>query len=217
MNRNSGFQLGHPVHYIKNNKNSYTIWEYSNKILAAILLFCLLPLFLFIWIYFKIENSGPMFFKQSRPGYKNKPFLIYKIRTMKLGSEQKTTLGTKINNPQVTKFGKILRKLKIDEFPQLINIIRGEMSIAGPRPIPEKLNKELKKHIPEFEIRYSVKPGLTNISQICINENALDEQLIKDWKLRFEGELHYIRNKSVTYDILLIFMTIMYVFKKLKI
>lgn len=91
------------------------------------------------------------------------------------------------------------------------------MSIAGPRPIPEKLNKELKKHIPEFEIRYSVKPGLTNISQICINENALDEQLIKDWKLRFEGELHYIRNKSVTYDILLIFMTIMYVFKKLKI
>ena len=86
-----------------------------------------------------------MFFKQSRPGYREESFTIYKVRTMRLGAEKSTALGTQNNSTEVTRIGRILRKLKIDEAPQLLNIIRGDMAIEDPRSIPEKLDAELKK------------------------------------------------------------------------
>jgi lipopolysaccharide/colanic/teichoic acid biosynthesis glycosyltransferase len=221
MNRNTGFQFGHDhVQVSSNNPRSREgitglAWDYSIRLAASLALLGFLPIFAVIWIYFKCADPGPMLFKQSRPGYQGKSFLIYKIRTMRIGAEKNTALGTQSNSSEVTKVGRILRTLKIDEAPQLLNIIRGDMAIVGPRPIPEKLDAELKKHIPGFETRYTVKPGLTSIGQICVNDNALGDALVKDWRLRFEGELHYIRNKSVRYDLVLIGMTAAFVFKKL--
>jgi lipopolysaccharide/colanic/teichoic acid biosynthesis glycosyltransferase len=220
MNRNTGSQFGHadvsrPTANSQQTGALDIIWDYSIRLAACIALFCFLPLFAVIWVYFKCTDPGPMFFKQSRPGYGGESFTIYKVRTMRLGAEKSTALGTKNNSTEVTRIGRILRKLKIDEAPQLLNIIRGDMAIVGPRPIPEKLDAELKKHIPGFETRYTVKPGLTSIGQICVNENALGDALVKDWRLRFEGELHYIRHKSVMYDLVLIAMTATYVIKKL--
>ena len=221
MNRNTGFQFGRSgLSSSATGNNQKTgvfdsIWDYSIRLAASISLLCFLPIFAVLWVYFKCTDPGPMFFKQSRPGYKGESFTIYKVRTMRLGAEKKTALVTQNGSSEVTKIGRILRKLKIDEAPQLLNIIRGDMAIVGPRPIPEKLDAELKKHIPGFETRYTVKPGLTSIGQICVNENALGDALVKDWSLRFEGELHYIRHKSVGYDLVLIGMTAAYVFKKL--
>jgi lipopolysaccharide/colanic/teichoic acid biosynthesis glycosyltransferase len=88
------------------------------------------------------------------------------------------------------------------------------MAIVGPRPIPVALDIELRLKIPGFEERYSVAPGLTSIGQICVRDNALGEKLIEDWKLRFEGELHYLRNRCFRYDLIMITMTILYVFRK---
>jgi putative colanic acid biosynthesis UDP-glucose lipid carrier transferase len=220
MNRNTGFQLGFPElkrSMASRKAPSYLelLWDFSARIIASIFLLCFLPIFGLIWLCFKCSGPGPMFFKQTRYGYKGTPFTIYKIRTMQIGAEKNTTLGTQNNSPEVTKLGRILRKMKIDEAPQLINIIRGDMALVGPRPIPTGLDAELRKKITGFHTRYNVKPGLTSIGQICVNENALGDALIKDWKLRFEGELHYIRNKSITYDLVLLSMTALYVLKKL--
>ena len=220
MNRNTGFQFGAPkielpLRSHRQPRTTERIWDGCIRCAAALCLLCFAPIFALIWIYFKCTDPGPMFFKQARPGYGGQPFTIYKLRTMRLGAEKKTALGTQNNSPEVTTIGRILRKLKIDEAPQLLNIIRGDMAIVGPRPIPIQLDEELKKHIPGFETRYTVKPGLTSIGQICVNENALGDALVTDWRLRFEGELHYIRHKSVRYDLILIGMTSLYVVKKL--
>ncbi len=221
MNRNTGFQLGYPEQRlppIKQKSESTTfqfIWDTSMRLAAFVCLLCLLPFFALIWICMQLTDRGPMFFKQSRPGYKGQTFTIFKIRTMRQGAEKSTALGTQNSSSEITTLGKVLRTLKIDEAPQLLNIIKGDMVIVGPRPIPEALDTNLRANIPGFETRYTVKPGLTSIGQICVTDNALGDALIRDWKLRFEGELHYIRNKSVSYDLVMIGMTIAFVFKKL--
>lgn len=193
----------------------YQIWQMSLRAVAAIALIIISPVFAFIWIANRFTSPGPLLFKQARPGLHGQTFEIYKIRTMHIGSESSTALGTTNNSPSVTPMGRILRKLKIDEAPQLFNIVRGDMAIVGPRPIPVALDAELSKSIPFFQQRYNVKPGLTSIGQICINDNALGDQLIADWSLRFEGELHYIRSQSISYDLMMISMTTLYVLRKL--
>lgn len=133
---------------------------------------------------------------------------------MKRGSESASSLGVNNTSFHVTRIGRILRTLKIDEFPQLWNIAKGEMSVVGPRPIPLTLDQKLSEEIPCFHKRYDVKPGLTSIGQICINDNLLGDELISDWRIRFEGELHYIRNRGIRYDLLMILMTALFVIRK---
>lgn len=219
MNTNSGFQLGYPIERLQgsgaNTHSTYRIWQGSMRLIAGIALLCMAPVFFAVWIVNLFGDRGPLFFKQTRPGLKGEPFEIFKLRTMRVGSEKQTELGTRNDNPQITRLGRTLRKLKIDEAPQLLNIVKGDMTIVGPRPIPCALDKELSKHIYGFHARYDTLPGLTSIGQICINDNALDDKLVADWKLRFEGELHYIRNQSISYDLLMVAMTTYYVIKKL--
>ena len=220
MTHNSGFQFGYALERITTPTASvetarYKIWQASMRLIAAIALLCLLPLFSVIWLLQKCNDRGPFLFKQTRPGYGGQTFSIYKIRTMRIGAETATALGTKNTSPQVTQLGRILRKLKIDETPQLFNVVRGDMTLVGPRPIPVALDQELSNNINGFQQRYNSKPGLTSIGQICIDDNALGDDLINDWKLRFEGELHYIRNQSISYDLIMISLSACYVFKKL--
>lgn len=220
MNHNTGFQIGYPLDRIQpdsaeNSSLRYKIWQQLLRVFAACLLLLVAPLLAAIWIINAVCDRGPFFFKQQRPGTDGRIFPIYKIRTMKVDAEANNKLGTKNTSSDVTTIGRILRKLKIDEFPQLLNIIRGDMAFVGPRPIPLALNDELEKNIPGFAKRYQVKPGLTSIGQICIHDNSLGDELIADWKLRFEGELHYIRNQSISYDLVMISMTACYLFKKL--
>jgi lipopolysaccharide/colanic/teichoic acid biosynthesis glycosyltransferase len=135
---------------------------------------------------------------------------------MRRGSDKvaKYEKGVAIDDPNVTRIGRILRDTKIDELPQLWNVLKGEMELVGPRPIAPGLNRMLCREIPGFNQRYLVKPGLTNVSQVSVLENALGDKAVADWKLRFEGELHYIRNKSVSYDLILILLTVAFVLRK---
>ena len=137
-----------------------------------------------------------------------------KFRTMYQHSESKTRLGVSAGDPRITRVGRILRATKLDELPQLWNIVRGDMRFVGPRPIPLALHEELSRHIPGFEQRYAVHPGLTSLAQVCIADNGLDEHLVRDWSQRFEAERRYIRNRCLLYDLIVIALTGLYVARK---
>jgi lipopolysaccharide/colanic/teichoic acid biosynthesis glycosyltransferase len=215
----TGLQLGHPeitlpFNQVQSDDIWLMCWNYLQRGIAAIALLLLSPVILVMFVGVKMSSRGPFLFTQERPGLSDNRFKIYKVRTMAPGSEMRTALGVTIQDPTVTRIGKILRALKLDELPQLWNIVRGDMALVGPRPIPVALDMELRLRIPGFEQRYQVRPGLTSIGQICVHDNALGQKLIDDWKLRFEGELHYLRNRCVRYDLILIAMTVLYVMRK---
>jgi len=191
------------------------VWEGLQRFGGFIGLMLTLPFMAVAFVLIKLTSPGPFLFAQLRRGYGGKPFLVYKIRTLKVNAEKSTALGVGRGESTVTAVGSVLRKLKIDEFPQFWNIFTGSMNIVGPRPIPIALEDELEKHIPNFAERHRVKPGLSSFGQVTVVENRLGADLTKDWGERFEAELHYIRNKSVAYDIVVILLTGLYVMRSM--
>lgn len=189
--------------------------SWYTRVAAACSLLLLAPVLGFLWVLVRLDSPGPFLFRQRRTGFRGREFEIFKIRTMATGAERATALGTRGDGQYVTRLGRILRKLKLDESPQLWNVVRGEMTIVGPRPIPVALYEELCRHIPEFPLRNEVPPGLTNLSQISLADNKLGPELIADWRIRFDGELHYIRHKNLWYDLAIISMTTLFVLRRL--
>ncbi|MCY2967417.1 MAG: sugar transferase [Planctomycetota bacterium] len=192
------------------------LWYRVQQVLAAVSLVVLSPVMLMIGLVIKLTSKGPVFYGQDRPGLNGRPFKAWKFRSMRPGSDKDASKarGVQNNDPQVTAIGRILRNLKLDELPQLWNVVRGEMALVGPRPIAWALHQELTRAIPGFSERLSVRPGLTNLGQICIDENADQAKVIEDWKVRFEAEKHYFRNRSVFYDIVIIVMTVLFISRK---
>lgn len=194
-----------------------TLWALAQRVIALLMLVAALPLFALLYLPVRIAARAPFFFRQRRPGFMGREFTIWKITTMRKGSDKvaKYEKGVTLDDPNVTWIGRLLRDTKVDELPQLLNVVRGEMELVGPRPIAPGLNALLVREIPGFNHRYLVKPGLTNVSQVSVLENALDDKTVADWKRRFEGEQHYIENKSVSYDLILIALTGVFMLRKL--
>lgn len=191
-------------------------WDFVQRVLAGLLLVGLIPVFVVIAIVIKLTSKGPVIYSQIRPGYLEYPFRIYKFRTMTVGSDKDPTMGLAVpkQSSQVTGIGRLLRKVKLDELPQLWNVVRGEMALVGPRPIAEVLHDRLIEEIPGFGRRYLVKPGLTNVAQVTIMENLPADQVVEDWKIRFEAEYHYVQRKSVSYDIVVMMLTLVFILRK---
>jgi N-acetylglucosaminyldiphosphoundecaprenol N-acetyl-beta-D-mannosaminyltransferase len=189
-------------------------WLLAQRIIAAASLVLLAPLFALVWLLIRAESRGPGLYKQSRLGLAERPFTILKFRTMRTGNEGLTALGAGAGCSVVTRVGRLLRASKIDELPQLWNVLKGDMEFVGPRPLPRELDAELRRQIPGFEKRYRIRPGLTNIAQISVYENLIGDRLVEDWSARFDAELQYIRRKSVRVDLLLIGMTMLFVVRK---
>lgn len=151
-----------------------------------------------------IANQGPLFYTQERVGENGKPFNIIKLRTMIINAEQHGAQWAQKNDKRITPFGNILRRMRIDEIPQVINILKGDMSVIGPRPERPYFVSELAKIIPFYETRHIIKPGLTGWAQIqCRYGASIEDSLIK-----LQYDLFYIKHRSIFLDINIIVKTI---------
>ena len=165
---------------------------------------CLSPVFILSIIFIKLEDSGPIFYSQTRTGYKGKPFKIWKLRTMKVDAEANGAVWAKKLDPRITKIGNILRKTRIDELPQLIAVLNGQMSLIGPRPERPEFNSFLAKEIKNYELRHFVKPGLSGWSQVNYPYGAST----KDAAIKLSYDLYYLYNYSNFLDFIIFFKTI---------
>jgi sugar transferase (PEP-CTERM system associated) len=173
--------------------------------IASIGLMIFLPLFPIIALLIKIDSSGPVFFKQLRLGEGEKNFTLYKFRTMHRDAENEMgAVWAQENDSRVTRVGKILRIMRLDEIPQFYNVLRGDMSIIGPRPERPEFVAELKNLIPYYSERHFVKPGITGWAQICYPYGSSVEDAIE--KLRYD--LYYIKHISFSLDVMIIMETI---------
>lgn len=169
-------------------------------------IFCIIlfsPLMLFAVIGVKTTSKGPLIFKQERVGRHNKPFYMYKFRTMEVQKEEVEKKGwTTKNDPRVTKIGRLLRKTSIDEMPQFFNVLKGDMSLVGPRPERPLFVEKFKEEIPRYMIKHQVRPGLTGWAQV--NGYRGDTSIRK----RIEFDLYYIENWTLGFDFKILFLTI---------
>jgi sugar transferase (PEP-CTERM system associated) len=164
-----------------------------------------LPVLPLVVLAIKLDSKGPILFKQLRVGEGERNFNLYKLRSMRQDAEQQTgAVWAKDNDPRVTMVGRLLRKTRIDEVPQLFNVLRGDMSLIGPRPERPEFVAMLKEVIPYYSERHFVKPGVTGWAQVCYPYGASVEDAIE--KLRYD--LYYIKNFSIVFDWLIVLKTI---------
>ena len=170
--------------------------------LIALILF--LPFLLIIAIIVKLDSKGPVFYSQERLGRDGKPFMIKKIRTMHIDIKKTGQVFTGNTNRRMTRVGYFLRKYRIDEIPQFINVLKGEMSIIGPRPEWRDFIREMQKDIPFYRLRLITKPGITGWAQT----NYKHSISLKEYLIKFEYDLYYLKNMSPLLDFTIFFKTI---------
>ena len=169
--------------------------------IVCIILFS--PVMLLSAILVKATSKGPLIFAQERVGLHNKPFQMYKFRTMYVQTEEEEQKGwTKKNDPRVTGVGKFLRKTSLDEFPQLFNVLKGDMSLVGPRPERPQYVEKFREEIPRYMIKHQVRPGMTGWAQV--NGYRGDTSIRK----RIEHDLYYIENWTLGLDVKILFLTV---------
>ena len=161
------------------------------------------PIMLTSAVLVKMTSKGPLIFKQERVGLHNKPFQMYKFRTMYVQTEEEEKKGwTQKNDPRVTRVGGFLRKTSLDEFPQLFNVLKGDMSLVGPRPERPQYVEKFREEIPRYMIKHQVRPGMTGWAQV--NGYRGDTSIRK----RIEHDLYYIENWTLGLDIKILFLTV---------
>ena len=174
-------------------------------VLGVLFFVVLLPVSIFVGLLTKLTSRGPVIFSQKRIGKNGKVFTLYKFRTMRHNS--KGALWTEKKDRRVTSLGKVLRFTHLDELPQLVNIIRGDISITGPRPERVELVAQYEK-LPYYDVRHMIKPGLSGWAQIKFRPSASLEEAYE--KLCYD--VYYIKNRSLLYDFIIILRTVRYLF-----
>ena len=175
--------------------------------LASIGILFLSPILLITALLIKAETAGPAIFKQRRRGLYGRTFLIWKLRTMTVLEDGQAVEQARRGDSRVTRIGYLLRRSSIDELPQLINVIKGEMSLVGPRPHPLALDDKHRRLIPRYELRHVVKPGITGWAQIngCRGECSQ----LKQMQARIDHDLWYVKNQSSSLDLWILFRTVL--------
>ena len=188
--------------------NNRPLYRYTHRFFDVIIsLFGLIGLLFiipFVAIVNAFANKGPLFYHQERVGRNGKNFKIFKLRSMVVNAESNGAVWAKENDTRITKFGKFLRKSRLDEFPQFINILKGEMSVIGPRPERPVFVEQLSKDIPFYPTRHIIKPGLTGWAQVSTSYGAsVDESLLK-----LQYDLYYIKYRNIFLDFKVIIKTL---------
>jgi len=189
-------------------------------LMATIGLILLSPLFLLVAVLIKLDSPGPIFFRQERIGKRFRPFFIYKFRTM---VENAAQIGTEItygNDPRITRIGRLLRETKIDELPQIINVLKGEMSLVGPRP-------EIRQYVELFQRDYEeilkVRPGISDMASLKYSDeasllgnsrNPREEYISRVLPDKIRLAREYIKHSSLVFDLRLIFKTLLKLFER---
>lgn len=160
------------------------------------------PVMLITAVCIKVTSPGPLIFKQERIGFRNRPFYMYKFRSMVVQDEKQEKQGWTVkDDPRVTPVGKFIRKTSIDELPQLVNVLKGDMSLVGPRPERPQFVEKFKEEIPRYMVKHQVRPGLTGWAQV--NGLRGDTSICK----RIEYDLYYIENWTIGFDFKILFLT----------
>jgi len=167
-------------------------------IVSIIVLILLSPIYLLIPILIKIESKGPVFFRQNRVGINKKTIVVFKYRSMKVDKQAEENFEFHKDAIRVTKVGKFIRRTKIDELPQIFNVLKGDMSIVGPRPT---IRSQVEEYTDRQKKRLSIRPGLTGLAQVNGNINL-------NWDERIEYDLEYIEHQSFWLDLKIIFKTV---------
>ncbi len=163
-----------------------------------------LPVTLITALLIKLESPGPVFYKQERIGERGEVFSIIKFRSMRQDAEKNGAVWARQNDDRVTRVGKFIRKVRIDEVPQMWNVIRGQMSFVGPRPERPIFVEQLVQKLPYYSLRHSAKPGITGWAQVCYPYGASEEDALR----KLEYDLYYIKHQSFFIDLLIIFRTV---------
>lgn len=176
-----------------------------DSVLSFILILLLLPLLLFISVFIKLDSRGPVFFVQERVGKAHKPFHIYKFRTM---GPNAIHIGTGIytdeKDPRITRIGRILRKTSLDELPQLLNILKGDMSFIGPRPT---IKEQVMQYDDFQKKRLLMKPGITGLAQVN-GRNSIS------WPEKIKFDVQYVENWTLSLDLKILFRTVAVILKQ---
>ncbi|TCS83370.1 sugar transferase [Tepidibacillus fermentans] len=201
------------VSQINTNYSFYIYVKRTFDIIVSLLLILLfLPIFLIVAVLIRLESKGPVFFLQERVGQFGNTFKIIKFRSMLVNAEEilptlkefqerKEVYVKMKNDPRVTKIGSIIRKLSLDELPQLINVLKGDMSLVGPRPL---IQSEIEHCTKEQLVRLNVKPGITGLAQISGRTDVTFDQLLTH-------DINYVKNQSLKLDLIILLKTIPYV------
>jgi exopolysaccharide biosynthesis polyprenyl glycosylphosphotransferase len=168
----------------------------------------LLPVYAYVAVRVKLGSKGPIFYKQERIGYEGRPFMIYKFRTMYTDAERMGPQLSQVNDPRITPFGYVMRKYRLDELPQFWNILRGDMSIVGPRPERRYYIEQIEKIAPYYCLVYKVKPGLLSWGPIKIGYSDTVEKMVE--RLRYD--IIYMDNMTLQTDIKILFYSIEVIF-----
>ena len=199
--------LGLPVINIRHVPLTNTYYAFLKRLMDIVGSICAIvifsPVMLFSVVMIKLTSPGPLIFKQERVGLHNRPFMMYKFRSMEVQApEKEKTRWTVKDDPRVTGFGKFMRKTSIDELPQLFNVLKGEMSLVGPRPERPFFVEKFKEEIPRYMIKHQVRPGITGWAQV--NGYRGNTSIRK----RIEYDLYYIENWTLGLDIKILILTI---------
>lgn len=180
-------------------------------VLSLSALFILAPFLMLVALLIRIDSKGPIFYEQKRSGFRGKDFILYKFRSMISDAEKHTgPVWAEKNDQRITRLGRILRPLRIDELPQLLNVLRGDMSFIGPRPERPAFVEQLREVIPLYTLRLTVHPGITGLAQV---QHAYDVS-VEHVKRKLEYDLRYINNMSLRLDLKIFLKTVLTVLKK---
>ena len=171
---------------------------------ASLGLVLLLPIGLLVAALIKLDSRGPIFYRQTRVGLHGKPYVMWKFRSMTQDAESDGVRWATLGDPRATRVGRCLRKLRIDELPQLWNVVRGEMSLIGPRPERPVFVQELRGYIPFYDVRHTVRPGITGWAQIRFGYAASAD----DTHVKLQYDLYYVKNLSVLLDLRILLETV---------
>jgi lipopolysaccharide/colanic/teichoic acid biosynthesis glycosyltransferase len=183
-----------------------TIFDYSVTIICFTLL---IPLIIILIIVIKVSEKGPVIYSQKRIGRLGEPFTLYKFRSMNEGSEKGVPLLLGKEDKRITVVGRFMRKHKLDEIPNFINVLKGDMSVVGPRPEQQYYIEKIILKAPHYKQLHTIKPGITSWGQVKYGYASNVDEMIK----RLEYDLYYLENRSLLFDLKIILHTIGIVIK----